>query len=130
MAYKAPINDAILTQQNRQLETQTEIYRVNQRVAVTARQARPKNTNRSYDGKTRKMLHAGLKPYRMYTRRRRSELPYHTVGPAGKRTRQKVGNHRPRNPISVRPLISYLVILCCFEEKTYEDSSYRICSLF
>jgi hypothetical protein len=81
-------------------------------------------------GRKRNMLIEAFIPYRMDMRRRISEQSYDIVGLTGKRTNQKAGNRRPRNPISVRLLISYLAILCCFEEKTYEDFSYRICSLF
>lgn len=49
MAYKALIGGDILEHQDRQLETQVEIYKINWRVALIAQEARPKNTNRAYE---------------------------------------------------------------------------------
>jgi hypothetical protein len=48
MAYEAPVAGGISMQQDRQLELQAEVYKAKQRVALHARQARPKNTTKSY----------------------------------------------------------------------------------
>jgi hypothetical protein len=49
MAYEAPVSGDISTPQDRQLELQAEVYKAKQRVALHARQARPKNTTKSYN---------------------------------------------------------------------------------
>lgn len=44
------MGDDIFEEQDRQLETQADIYKINYRVVLIARKARPKNINRSYGG--------------------------------------------------------------------------------
>ena len=69
-----------------------------------------------------------LIPFRMEIPKRISEQLYDIARLDGEKSNQKAGNYRPKNPISVQPLISYLVIPYCFKEKMYEDFNYQICS--